>query len=66
MLRRLADLLGDRAQARAFAEATGVYEDQLLAAGYRALTDEFKDGLFGLEGAVTAGALKIDDEDEAR
>ncbi|MFF7034036.1 MULTISPECIES: ATP-binding protein [Streptomyces] len=66
VLRRLAGLRADRAQARAFAEATGVYEDQLLAAGYRALTDEFKDGLFDLEGAVTAVALKIDDEDEAR
>ncbi|MFJ3143652.1 hypothetical protein ACIPJM_14540 [Streptomyces halstedii] len=66
VLRRLADLRADRAQARAFAEATGVYEDQLLAAGYGALTDEFKDALFDLEGAVTAVALKIDDEDEAR
>ncbi|MGW9640128.1 hypothetical protein ACWHAU_13375 [Streptomyces albidoflavus] len=66
VLRHLADLRADRAQARAFAEATGVYEDQLLAAGYRSLTNEFKDGLFDLEGAVTAGALKIDDEDEAR
>ncbi|MFJ2568561.1 hypothetical protein OIE49_26880 [Streptomyces sp. NBC_01788] len=66
VLRRLADLRADRAQARAFAEATGVYADPLLAAGYRALTEEFEDGLFDLEGAVTAVALKIDDEDEAR
>ncbi|KUL50407.1 hypothetical protein ADL30_29985 [Streptomyces sp. NRRL S-1521] len=66
VLRHLAGLRADRAQARAFAEATGVYADQLLAAGYQALTDEFKDDLFDLEGAVTAVALKIDDEDEAR
>ncbi|MFF0590290.1 hypothetical protein ACFYWD_30455 [Streptomyces sp. NPDC003781] len=66
VLRRLADLRADRAQDRAFAEATGVYADQPLAAGYRALTDEFKGDLFDLEGAVTAVALKIDDEDEAR
>ncbi|WP_338701928.1 hypothetical protein V2W30_31700 [Streptomyces sp. Q6] len=66
VLRRLADLRADRAEARAFAEATGVYADPLLAAGYQALNDEFKDGLFDLEGAVTAVALQIDDEDEAR
>jgi hypothetical protein len=66
VLRRLAELRADRAGARDFAEATGVYTDPLLATGYRALNDEFKDGLFDLEGAVTAVALKIDDEDEAR
>jgi hypothetical protein len=66
VLRRLAGLRADRAEARAFAEATGVYADPLLAAGYRALDDEFKDGPFDLEGAVTAVALKIEDEDEAR
>lgn len=66
VLRRLADLRADRAEARAFAEATGVYADPLLAAGYQAINDEFEDGLFDLEGAVTAVALKIDDEDEAR
>ncbi len=65
VLRRLADLRADRAEARAFAEATGVYADPLPAAGYRSLNDEFKDGLFDLEGAVTAVVLKIDDEDEA-
>ncbi|WP_371674122.1 hypothetical protein OG985_44565 [Streptomyces sp. NBC_00289] len=48
------------------AEATGVYAYPLLAAGYRALDDEFKDGPFDLEGAVTAVALKIEDEDEGR
>jgi hypothetical protein len=66
VLRRLAGLRTDRGEARAFAEATGVYADPLLAAGYRALDDEFKDGPFDLESAVTAVALKIEDEDEAR
>lgn len=66
VLRRLADLRTDRAEARAFAEATGVYAAPLLAAGYRALDHEFKDGPFDLESAVTAVALKIEDEDEAR
>lgn len=66
VLRRLADLRADRTEARAFAEATGVYADPLLTAGYMALDDEFKDGSFDLEGAVTAVALKIEDEDEAR
>nr|WP_258049689.1 hypothetical protein [Streptomyces finlayi] len=66
VLRRLASLRTDRAEARALAEATGVYADPLLAAGYRALDDEFKDGPFDLEGAVTAVALKIEDEDEGR
>ncbi|GGO38486.1 hypothetical protein [Streptomyces lasiicapitis] len=66
VLRRLAGLRADRTEARAFAEATGMYADPLLAAGYRALDEEFKDGPFDLEGAVTAVALKIEDEDEAR
>ncbi|MFJ9707322.1 hypothetical protein [Streptomyces sp. NPDC101234] len=66
VLRRLAGLRADRAEARAFVEATGVYVDPLLAAGYKALDDEFKDNSFDLEGAVTAVALKIEDEDEAR
>ncbi|MER7204160.1 hypothetical protein [Streptomyces sp. CB01635] len=66
MLRRLAGLHADRTETGAFAEATGVYADPLLAAGYRALDDEFKDGPFDMEGAVTAVALKIEDENEAR
>ncbi|KUF16645.1 hypothetical protein [Streptomyces silvensis] len=65
-LRRLAGLRTDRAEARAFAEATGVYADPLLTAGYRALDDEFQGDPFDLEGGVTAVALKIEDEDEAR
>ncbi|MEU8746803.1 hypothetical protein AB0C39_24465 [Streptomyces parvulus] len=66
VLRRLAGLRTDRAEARDFTEATGVYADPLLATGYRAVNDEFKDGLFDQEGAVTAVALKIEDEEEAR
>ncbi|GCD40201.1 hypothetical protein OEIGOIKO_08058 [Streptomyces chrestomyceticus JCM 4735] len=66
VLRRLADLRVNPAEARAFVEATGVYAAPLLAAGYRALDDGFKDDPFDLEGAVTAVALKIEDEDEAR
>ncbi|GHK02353.1 hypothetical protein SY2F82_41500 [Streptomyces sp. Y2F8-2] len=66
VLRRLAGLRTDRAEARAFAEATGVYADPLVATGYRALDDEFEDGSFDLESAVTAVAVRIEDEDEAR
>ncbi|MCX5441263.1 hypothetical protein [Streptomyces sp. NBC_00063] len=66
VLRRMAGLRADRAEAHAFAEATGVYADPLLTSGYRALDDEFKDDPFDLEGAVTAVALKIEDENEAR
>ncbi|MGW1403525.1 hypothetical protein ACWCRF_33910 [Streptomyces sp. NPDC002405] len=65
VLRRLAGLPTDRAEARAFAEATGVYADPLLTTGYRALDDEFEDGSFDLENAVTAVAVRIEDEDEA-
>lgn len=66
VLRRLAGIRAGRAQASALVEATGVYADPLLAAGYRALDDEFKGDPFDLEGAVTAVALKIEDEDQAR
>ncbi|WP_338783641.1 hypothetical protein [Streptomyces sp. DG1A-41] len=52
----------DQTEARAFAEATGVYADPLLAIGYRALDDEFEEGTFDLEGAVTAIAVRIEDE----
>ncbi|MFF9400169.1 hypothetical protein [Streptomyces sp. NPDC014744] len=65
VLRRLADLRTDRAEARTFAEATGVYADPLLTTGYRALDDAFKDGSFDLDHAVTAVAVRIEDEDEA-
>ncbi|WP_033283941.1 NUP-1 [Streptomyces sp. NRRL F-525] len=65
VLRRLADAQADRSEARAFAEATGVYADPLLVTGYRILDDEFKEGLFDLDSAVTAVAVDIDDEDEA-
>ncbi len=64
VLLRLAVLRANRTEARAFVEATGVYADPVLATGYRSLDDEFEDGLFDVEGAVTAVALKIEDEDE--
>ncbi|UIX30243.1 hypothetical protein [Streptomyces sp. GQFP] len=68
VLRRLAGLRTDRTEARAFAEATGVYADPLLATGYQSLADEFKEDPFDLESAVTAVAVRarIEDEEEAR
>ncbi|MFJ4203975.1 hypothetical protein ACIP2Y_30675 [Streptomyces sviceus] len=66
MLRRLAGVRADRAEASVFVEATGVHVAPLLAAGYWALDDEFKGDPFDLEGAVTAVALEIEDEGEAR
>ncbi|MFJ1881892.1 hypothetical protein [Streptomyces sp. NPDC088137] len=66
-LRRLASLRTDRARAHAFAKDTGLYADPLLATGYRALADEYKDGSFDWEIALTAVAVKGEiDEDEAR
>ncbi|MEU3903845.1 hypothetical protein AB0F20_08490 [Streptomyces goshikiensis] len=65
-LHRLAGLRRDRAAARSFVEATGVFADPLIATGYRALDEEFKETLFDLESAVAAVALRIEDEDEAR
>ncbi|MFF0711555.1 hypothetical protein ACWEVM_06315 [Streptomyces bauhiniae] len=65
-LRRLAKLVTDRAEARAFAHATGVYSDPLLATGYRALMATFGDDLFDMDDAVTAVECEIDDEEEAR
>ncbi|MFJ2782005.1 MULTISPECIES: hypothetical protein [unclassified Kitasatospora] len=66
VLHRLAGLREDRAEARAFAEATGVYADPLLVTGYRSLAEEFTEDSFDLESAVTAVAVRIEDEDEAR
>ncbi|MFE9846652.1 hypothetical protein [Streptomyces goshikiensis] len=65
-LHRLAGLRRDRVAARSFVEATGVFADPLLATGYRALDEEFKETRFDLESAVAAVALRIEDEDEAR
>ncbi|RLV70177.1 hypothetical protein STAN_5705 [Streptomyces sp. CBMAI 2042] len=65
-LNRLAGLRTDRAEARAFVEATGLYADPLLATGYRALAEEFKEDPFDLESAVTAVAVRNEDEEEAR
>ncbi|OKJ62210.1 hypothetical protein AMK27_15190 [Streptomyces sp. CB02009] len=66
VLHRLADLCADRTEARAFAEATGVYADPLLVTGYRSLVEEFMESPFDLESAVTAVAFRNEDEDEAR
>ncbi|MFF7333662.1 hypothetical protein [Streptomyces sp. NPDC008150] len=68
-LRRLAGVRMDRVEARAFAEATGVFADPLLAAGYQALAAEFKADPFDLESAVTAVAVAVaglENEGEAR
>ncbi|MFD9427284.1 MULTISPECIES: hypothetical protein [unclassified Streptomyces] len=66
-LRRLADLRTDRVRARTFVKDTGLYADTLLAGGYRALAEEYKDGWFDWESALTAVAVRGEvDEDEAR
>jgi hypothetical protein len=64
VLRSLAGLRTDRARARDFAAATGVYADPLLATGYRELGKEFADGSFDWENAVTAVALGSEVEEE--
>ena len=69
VFRQLADIRTGRAGARAFTEATGIYADPLLAAGYQALAAEFKEDRFDLVSAVTAVALTVaglEDEEEAR
>ncbi|MEU2955155.1 hypothetical protein [Streptomyces xanthochromogenes] len=66
VLQRLAGLRADRTEARVFAEATGVYADPLLATGYRSLAKAFMEDTFDLESAVTAVAVRIEDEFEAR
>ncbi|MFJ3662610.1 hypothetical protein ACIPPM_19365 [Streptomyces sp. NPDC090119] len=69
VFRQLAGIRMDQADARAFTEATGVYADPLLAAGYQALAAEFKEDRFDLVSAVTAVALAVvglEDEEEAR
>ncbi|WP_335971112.1 hypothetical protein [Streptomyces sp. CA2R106] len=66
VLRRLAGMRMNTAEARAFAESTGLYTDQQVLVGYRAIEDEFEDRLFDVDSAITAVALKIEDEDEAR
>nr|WP_236576495.1 hypothetical protein [Streptomyces sp. HF10] len=66
VLRRLAGLRVDRSRARAFVDATGVCAHPLLATGYRAMAEEFREESFDLESAVTAVAVRIEDEDEAR
>ncbi|MFG3101379.1 hypothetical protein ACGFZL_12780 [Streptomyces sp. NPDC048182] len=66
-LRALSGLRTDRARAHAFARGTGLYADPLLATAYQALAEEYTDGPFDWEGALTAVAVRGDiDEDEAR
>ncbi|WP_282695942.1 hypothetical protein [Streptomyces sp. CC208A] len=66
VLHRLAGLRADRAESRAFVQATGLYVDPMLATGYRSLAEEFEKDPFDVESAVTAVAVQIEDEDEAR
>ncbi|MEU9498468.1 hypothetical protein [Streptomyces sp. NPDC048196] len=66
VLRRLADMLADRSAVRAFLEATGVYADPALAAGYRSVAAEFGGDQVDTEAVVTAIACEIGDEGEAR
>ncbi|MGV9320214.1 hypothetical protein [Streptomyces sp. NPDC003660] len=69
VFRQLADIRMDPADAHAFTEATGVYADPILAAGYQAIAAEFKEDRFDLVSAVTAVALAVagmEDEEEAR
>ncbi|WP_176732569.1 MULTISPECIES: hypothetical protein [unclassified Streptomyces] len=62
----MACLLTDGAEARDFAEGTGVFADPLLATGYQALDAEFKDSSFDIDSAVTVVAMQIEDEHEAQ
>lgn len=63
---RLAELRADPARARSFVQDTGIYADPLLAAAYRQLEEEYKDGLFDWESALTAVVLGSNvGEDEA-
>ncbi|MEU5015172.1 hypothetical protein AB0G35_33845 [Streptomyces sp. NPDC021749] len=66
VLRRLADMLADRSRVRAFLEATGVYADSMLAAGYRSISTLLGGDLVDTEAVVTALAYETGDEEEAR
>ncbi|KOG52546.1 NUP-1 protein [Streptomyces griseoflavus] len=66
VLGRLAVMLTDPSAARAFVEATGVYADPQLAAGYRAIDAELHGDLVDTEAMVTAIAYQTGDEEEAR
>lgn len=56
----------DRSAARAFVEATGMYADPMLAAGYRSIVEAFEGDPADRESAVTAIVYKTGDEAEAR
>ncbi|WP_129293789.1 hypothetical protein [Streptomyces lydicus] len=66
VLRRLAGMRTDRSAARAFVEATGMYADPMLAAGYRSIVEAFEGDLADRESVVTAIVYKTGDEAEAR
>ncbi|WP_327154403.1 hypothetical protein [Streptomyces tubercidicus] len=66
VLRRLAGMRTDRSAARAFVEATGMYADPMLAAGYRSIVEAFEGDPADRESAVTAIVYKTGDEAEAR
>ncbi|MEU2745868.1 hypothetical protein ABZ613_06160 [Streptomyces collinus] len=67
VLSKLAGMLTDLSEARAFVEATGVHSDAALAAGYRALDKQFQGSTADTEDVVTAIAYETSgDEEEAR
>ncbi|AXG76631.1 hypothetical protein [Streptomyces paludis] len=65
VLRRLADMLTDRSAARVFLDATGVYTDPVLAAGYRSVVAELGGESVDREAVLTAIAYRTGDEEEA-
>ncbi|MFF8393106.1 hypothetical protein [Streptomyces sp. NPDC016172] len=67
VLSKLAGMLTDLSEARAFVEATGVQSDAALAAGYQALDKQFQGSPADTEDVVTAIAYETSgDEEEAR
>ncbi|MFI2719585.1 hypothetical protein ACH5AI_25115 [Streptomyces collinus] len=58
VLSKLAGMLTDLSEARAFVEATGVQSDAALAAGYRALDKQFQGSTADTEDVVTAIDLR--------
>ncbi|MFI5523489.1 hypothetical protein [Streptomyces platensis] len=66
VLRRLAGMRTDRSAARAFVEATGMYAEPMLAAGYRSIVEAFEGDPADRESVVTAIVYKTGDEAEAR
>ncbi|MGA5201120.1 hypothetical protein [Streptomyces variegatus] len=67
VLSKLADMLTDLSEARAFVEATGVQSDAALASGYQAVDKQFQGSTADTEDVVTAIAYETSgDEEEAR